>query len=110
MSNLNIADLKPEQAQKRDFSNADITLKRDGTLIYFKEGKLFSPRCERSDRFAHILKILKEKNMPEMFGEMYVDGGNVFDISRSENWKALEDICPECMGKSKELNSQKSNN
>jgi hypothetical protein len=110
MSSLNIVDLKVEQAVKRDFSNMDISLKRDGTLIYFKEGKLFSPRCERSERFAHILKILKEKNMPEMIGEMYVEGGNVFSVSSSENWKALEDICPECMGKSKELNSQKSNN
>lgn len=27
MSNLKIEDLKPEQAEKRDFSNCDITLK-----------------------------------------------------------------------------------
>ncbi|HUS51562.1 MAG TPA: hypothetical protein VMZ91_15455 [Candidatus Paceibacterota bacterium] len=86
MSNLKITDLKPIQAEKRDFSNMDITLKRDGTLIYFKGGKLFSPRCERSERFKHILNILKEKNIPECYGEMYIDKGNVFDISRSENW------------------------
>ena len=86
MSNLEIKDLKVEQAQKRDFSNADITLKRDGTLIFFRDGRLFSPRCERSDRYKHILKTLKEKNMPNCYGELYVDGGNVFDISRSENW------------------------
>ena len=109
MSNLNITDLKPELAQKRDFGNSDITLKRDGTLITFENGKLFSPRCERSQRFSHILNILKEKNMPNCYGEMYIEGGNVFDVSSSENWKALEDICPNCMGKSKELNSQKSN-
>jgi hypothetical protein len=87
MSNLKIEDLKPEQAEKRDFSNCDITLKRDGTLITFKDGKLFSPRCERSERFKHILNILKENNMPNCYGEVYIDGGNVFDISSSENWK-----------------------
>jgi hypothetical protein len=87
MSNLPLTELKPEQAVKRDFSNCDITLKRDGTLITFKEGKLFSPRCERSERFSHILNILKAKNVPELFGEMYIEGGNVFDISSSENWK-----------------------
>jgi len=88
MSNLNIQDLKPELAVKRDFSNSQISLKRDGTLIYFKEGKLFSPRCERSERFAHILNILKQKDMPELYGEMYIEGGNVFDVSSSENWKS----------------------
>jgi len=86
MSNLNIQDLKPEQARQRDFSNMDITLKRDGTLITFKDGKLFSPRCERSDRFRHILNILKEKGVPNCFGEMYIEGGNVFNVSSSENW------------------------
>jgi hypothetical protein len=80
MSSLNITDLKPEQAQKRDFNNCDITLKRDGTLIYFKDNKLLSPRCERSERFKHILNILKEKNVPNLFGEMYCDF----------------DICPKC--------------
>lgn len=87
MSNLNITELKPQQAQKRDFSNFDISLKRDGTLIYFKEGRLFSPRCERSERFKHILNILKEKGMPNCYGEMFIEGGNVFDISSRENWK-----------------------
>jgi hypothetical protein len=87
MSSLNIVDLKVEQAVKRDFSNMDISLKRDGTLIYFKEGKLFSPRCERSERFKHILNILKEKNVPNLYGEMYIENGCVFDVSRSENWK-----------------------
>ena len=87
MSNLNITELKPEQAQKRDLSNFDITLKRDGTLIYFKDNKLLSPRCERSERFKHILNILKEKGVPNCYGEMYIEGGNVFSISSSENWK-----------------------
>ena len=86
MGTLNIQDLKPEQAVKRDFSNSDITLKRDGTLIFYKDGKLFSPRCERSERFKHILNILKQNNMPNCFGELYIDNGNVFDVSRSENW------------------------
>jgi hypothetical protein len=86
MGNLAITDLKPEQAVKRDFSNSDITLKRDGTLITYKDGKLFSPRCERSDRFKHILNILKQNSMPDCYGEMYVENGNVFDVSSSENW------------------------
>jgi hypothetical protein len=86
MSNLKIEDLKPEQAQKRNFAEHDITLKRDGTLIFFKNGKLFSPRCERSDRFKHILNILKANNFPDCYGEMYIEGGCVFDVSRSENW------------------------
>jgi len=90
MSNLPLKELKPEQAQNRDFSNCDISLKRDGTLITFKEGKLFSPRCERSERFSHILKILKENNCPNLIGEMYIEGGNVFDISSSENWKKAQ--------------------
>lgn len=83
MSSLNITDLKPEQAQKRDFSNMDITLKRDGTLIYFKDNKLFSPRCERSERFKHILNLLKEKGVPSCYGEVYVDF----------------DTCPKCRAK-----------
>jgi len=86
MSNLKITDLKPTQAEKRDFSDMDITLKRDGTLIYFKNGELESPRCNRSVRFRHILNILKENNSPECYGELYIEGGNVFDVSRRENW------------------------
>jgi len=86
MSHLKITELKPEQAQKRDFSDMDITLKRDGTLIYFKNGELESPRCNRSERFKHILNILKEKEMPDCYGEIYIEKGNVFDVSRSENW------------------------
>lgn len=86
MSNLNITDLKPNQAEKRDFNNCEITLKRDGTLITFKDGKLFSPRCERSDRYSKILATLKAHRTPNLMGEMYIEGGNVFDISRSENW------------------------
>jgi len=86
MSDLNIKSLTPKEAEVLDFSNMDITLKRDGTLVYFKEGKLFSPRCERSERYKHILNILKNNNMPNCFGEMYIDNGCVFDISRKENW------------------------
>jgi hypothetical protein len=82
MGTLNIIDLKPEQAQKKDFSGMHISLKLDGTLIYFKEGRLFSPRCERSDRFKHILNILKSANMPDCFGEMYAE--------------IKEEVCPEC--------------
>ena len=87
MSNLPITALTPEQALKRNFEGYTISEKKDGTLIYFKEGRLFSPRCERSERFKHILNILKEKNMPNCYGEMFIEGGNVFTISSKENWK-----------------------
>jgi hypothetical protein len=87
MSNLKIEDLKPSQAEKRDFSNMDITLKKDGTLIYYKNGRLFSPRCERSERFKHILEELKKNDIPNnCFGEVYVEGGSVFEVSKRENW------------------------
>ena len=91
MSNLPITDLKIEQALKRDFSNSQISLKVDGSLISYKDGKLFSPRCERSSRYSHILNILKEHNCPNLTGEIFLDkkGTNVFDVSRSENWKNL---------------------
>jgi hypothetical protein len=89
MSDLKIDELKPCQAEKRDFSNSDITLKVDGTLIFFRDGKLFSPRCERTERFKHIVEVLKQNNFPNCFGEMFY-GNNVFDISSKENWnKAL---------------------
>ena len=68
--------------------NFDITLKRDGTLIYFRNGRLFSPRCDRSDRFRHILKLLIDENFPNCMGEMFIDKPSacVFDVSRKENW------------------------
>jgi len=87
MSDLNIKELKIEKARNLN-ACFDITLKRDGTLIYFIDGKLFSPRCERSERFKHILKILNAFNFPNCYGEMYIDkpNANVFDVSKKENW------------------------
>lgn len=85
MSDLNIKEMKEYEAKNLS-RNFDITLKRDGTLIYFRDGKLYSPRCERSQRYPHILKLLLDNNFPMCYGEMYIDDGNVFDISRRENW------------------------
>lgn len=88
MGTLNIKEMKQEQAQHLTKNDYDITLKLDGTLIYFKDGKLFSPRCDRGDRFKHIFKILTDNNFPNCIGEMFIDekGSCVFDVSRSENW------------------------
>lgn len=86
MSDLPIKSLTIEQAQKLD-NKFDVLLKRDGTLIYYKDKKLFSPRCERSERFKHILDILNNSNIKNCYGEMYIDNGNVFDVSKKENWK-----------------------
>ena len=93
MSNLNITEIKKEQAELLDNClNYDISLKIDGTLIYFIDGKLHSPRCERSERFKHILNILKEANFPNCMGEMFLDekGSNVFDVSKKENWNKVK--------------------
>lgn len=87
MGNLDIRDIKVSEAQNMDWSGYDITYKRDGTLIFYKDKKLFSPRCERSDRYRKILTILNEANFPECYGELYIDNGTVFDISRRENWE-----------------------
>jgi hypothetical protein len=88
MSELNIKDMKPEQAQHFTDKDYHISLKLDGTMIYFINGKLFSPRCDRGDRFKHILDILVKNKFPNCIGEMYIDkkGSCVFDVSRSENW------------------------
>jgi len=86
MSSLNIKPIEYEQA--KNFTNQDyqISLKIDGTLIYFIDGKLISPRCERTERFKHIAKILTDNNFNNCVGEMFVQGGNVFDVSKRENW------------------------
>ena len=86
MGDLNITPITKDEAEK--LNGYDISLKLDGTLIYYINGRLLSPRCERSDRFSHILKILKDNNMPNCVGEMFIDipNANVFDVSRSENW------------------------
>ena len=90
-------DIKPigiEELRKMDLSNSEISLKIDGTLMFFQDNHLISPRgITRDDRYSHILKILKENNFPDCFGELYAeiekDGKiecNVFTISRSENF------------------------
>jgi len=86
MGTLNITEIKKEQAEI--MNNCDISLKVDGTLIFYKNGKLLSPRCDRSERFKHILKILQDYDFPNCMGEMYMDIPNacVFDVSKKENW------------------------
>jgi len=86
MGTLNITEIKKSEAEQ--LNNFDISLKIDGCLIYYKDKKLFSPRCERSERFKHILNILNDNNFPNCMGEVFVDKPNscVFDVSRKENW------------------------
>ena len=91
MGTLNITEIKKTEAQQLG-NDYNITLKRDGCLIYYKNKKLVSPRCDRSERYKHILKILNEAEFPNCIGEMYLDepNSNVFDCSRSENWDKLK--------------------
>jgi len=86
MGTLNITEIKKDEAER--LVNMDISLKLDGCLIYYIDGKLHSPRCERTERFKHIAKILKQANFPNCMGEIFVDkpNSNVFDVSRRENW------------------------
>jgi len=89
MGDLNIKLVSEAQAEQ--LNSYDISLKYDGTLIYFKDKKLFSPRCERSQRYPHILKILIDNNFPDCMGELFIsETSNVFDVSRSENWDKVK--------------------
>lgn len=93
MGELPIVTIEKEQAEHLDSFDYQVSLKIDGSLIYFKNNKLFSPRCDRSDRYKHILDILIKNNMPSCIGEVFLNlNSNVFDVSRSENWKNLK-IC-----------------
>jgi len=90
MSDLNIKELKINEARQKNLSSFDIMLKEDGTLMNYVNKNLISPRViVRNDRFPHIKKILDENNFPSCFGEMYIEGKgtNVFDVSSKENWK-----------------------
>lgn len=86
MGTLNITDIKKEKAEQ--LQGCDISLKKDGTLMYYMDGKLLSPRCERSERFKHLRDILFNSNFPNCVGEVFIDekGSCVFDVSRKENW------------------------
>lgn len=93
MSDLNIKEMKLNEAKTRDLSNFDILLKEDGTLMFYINKNLVSARAIiRNDRFAHIKQILNDYDFPECFGEMYVDqkGATVFDISSKENWSSAK--------------------
>lgn len=87
MSNLLIKELSIFQARDLDSSRFFISLKRDGTLMYFKDNNLISARgINRNNRFFHILKILREHKFFNCYGEMYVEGGNVFSVTSREGW------------------------
>jgi hypothetical protein len=87
MSDLPIKSILKEEALQLK-EELDITLKLDGTLVKYINGKLMSPRCERTERYQHITDILIKNNFPNCIGEMFIDkpGSNVFDISKKENW------------------------
>ena len=88
MGTLNITEIKQAEAEHLGSMDYDISLKVDGCLMYYIDGKLFSPRCERTERFKHIVEVLKNSNFPNCMGEIFVDkpNTNVFDVSRKENW------------------------
>src|SRR3990167_5725241 len=87
MGNLPIQELKIQDLLKSKQSFQTITLKRDGCQVSYKDGYLITSRgINRSDRFRHITQLLKQYNAPNMSGEMFIDGGNVFDVSSSQNW------------------------
>ena len=91
MSDLDIKPIEIEELKKRDLTYSEISLKRDGTLMYFRDGHLVSARgIVRDDRYPHILKLLKDNDFPNCFGEMYVEGGNVLDINSKDNWKGAK--------------------
>lgn len=93
MSDLNIKELKIEEAKNMfnacsDFKvSFEITLKVDGGLLYYKDKNIYSKRCNRNERFKHILDILNENNFEDCLGEIHIEGGKVFDVSKRENWK-----------------------
>jgi len=110
MGHLNIKNVKIEQAKKL-YGDFDITLKRDGTLLFWKDKRLISPRdIDRTDRFSHIADILQQAEFPDCMGEMYIEGGNVFDITSKKNW-GLAKFMPiyanrDLANKIKQLNSE----
>lgn len=69
MGTLNIKSIEKTEAEQLE--GYDISLKVDGTLIYYKDGELISPRCNRTERFKHIANILKNHNFPNCIGEMF---------------------------------------
>lgn len=87
MGDLALKEIKIEAAKKLDSTKYNITLKRDGALMYYIDGDLISPRgVNRNIRFPHIKKILDDNHFPNCMGEMFIPGGNVFNVSSSENW------------------------
>ena len=86
MSDLDIKNIGVNEGRVLNASNYDITLKRDGCFMYYIDGKLFTKRTERTDRFKHIVNSLIKANFPNFYGEMYIENGNVFDISKKVNW------------------------
>jgi hypothetical protein len=88
MSSLDIKSLDIKSALNRNTLKTDVSLKRDGTEMYYKNGDLISSRgIIRTDRFRHIAGILRKANCVNLIGEVYLnDNSNVFDVTSSKNW------------------------
>lgn len=85
MEKLEFKELKVDEAMLKGFKH--ISLKRDGTQLYFVDGELISNRdCYRNNRFPHIVKLLKKFDINNVIGEMYIEKGNIFDITSKINW------------------------
>ena len=108
MGTLNITEIKQAEAEHLGSMDYDISLKIDGCLMYYIDGKLFSPRCERTERFKHIVNILKDNNFPNCMGEIFVDkpNTNVFDVSRRENWGIVKFMPFDLIDKSMNFNER----
>lgn len=89
MSNLKISPITIEQA-KNLRAGYNITLKYDGTLMYYRDNKLISERgIVRNDRYKHILELLPKD--VELIGEMYIPDvnykhGNIFLTNSKKYW------------------------
>ena len=84
MGHLNIKPISIEDALELK-QVIEISLKRDGALLYWREGKLISPRnIVRNDRFPHIVESMQR--CPDCMGEMYKESGTVSDITTKDNW------------------------
>lgn len=85
MEKQKFEEMKIDEALTRRFNN--ISLKRDGTAMHFIDGKLISNRdCIRNSRFPHIANLLKKFEINNVVGEIYIEGGCIFDITAKINW------------------------
>ncbi len=79
-------EIKLNEAKHLSNTNHLIESKIDGCCMTWKDNHLISERgCERSDRFPHIVKELKQ--LPwKVQGEVAVPFSNVLTLNKKDNW------------------------